>query len=112
MRCCSRCSWTCCSAVCCCCLLIACSLLSSNGAAPHEPIELCWSIRDVALAGAGGLEQSRRQHASTKRVLVELFAAHRLVDLLQLAQGELRGQQLETDGRVIELAAQALHGEP
>ena len=33
------------------------------------------------------------------------------MDVLQLAQGEARGQQREGDGRVVDLAAQPLAGE-
>ena len=56
----------------------------------------------------GRLELTTRQHAAPERVLVDQLPEHRLVHSLQLEQGEVFGQQLESDRRIVELAAQSL----
>src|SRR5215470_13963795 len=74
-----------------------------------EPIELRRAVVDVTLALAGGLELARREHAATKRVLVQRAREDGLVHPLQVEEGEARWEELEPDRCVVQLPADPLH---
>ena len=57
-----------------------------------------------------GLERVELRHLAAEVPLVEAPAEDRLVDALQLAEGELLRQQLKADRRVLQLVREALEG--
>ena len=65
-------------------------------------------MADALLDLVGLDEQIERQDLLAEVPLVELGAEDDLVEPLQLGEREPRRQQLEADGRVADLAAQAL----
>jgi hypothetical protein len=64
-------------------------------------------MTDALRALAGRDDEAPIEHAAPEAVLVEAATEDRLVDEAQVAQTEVRWQQLEADRRVVELAADA-----
>ena len=58
----------------------------------------------VLLLPPSGLQEARGQHPLSEGVLVQLTGQDRLVDLLEVEEGEGLRQQLEGHGCVVELA--------
>src|SRR5215510_10935678 len=74
-----------------------------------KAIKLRRAKRDALLMEARRLQNFLVQHAPAKRRLVEANVQDRFVHVLQLPEREARGQKLESDFAVVELAAHPSH---
>ena len=91
-----------------------CAMSTSLGSGPrraNKTEEFSRPVQDPVLAFAGGFDEAGGEQAAAEGVLVHRMTEDTLVNTLQLAQREPVGEQLEADGGVVELAAQALDTE-
>ena len=78
----------------------------------HPSIKRCGSVTNTDLAFTGCFEFAGSEHAPTERVLVHGYTENRLVNSLQIEQGEGGRQQLIPDGGVVELPAEPFDHSP
>src|SRR3954465_11529154 len=77
-----------------------------------EPVQPGGAVGDVLLDFVAFDQQIHRENLLAKITLVDLALEHRLVELLQLGERELRREQLEADGLVTHLSLQPLKRHP